>query len=183
MKRILLLCVLLTLGSIPCRAAETRPPSTTSLFEQHLGGELINRAKQKKVTKDALDGKIVGIYFSAHWCPPCRAFTPKLVTAYKQIQKRHPNKFELVFVSLDRSEKAMFEYMKETQMPWLAVPFPVLKQLAPANTYQVQGIPTLLILDSKGTPITRNGRGDIQTKGAKAFDTWRTNANQPKQSN
>ncbi|MGN1360385.1 MAG: thioredoxin-like domain-containing protein [Kiritimatiellia bacterium] len=177
MKRILLLCSLLMLGSIPCRSAETKAPSTVSLFEQHLGDELVNRAGEKMVTKVALDGKIVGIYFSAHWCPPCRAFTPKLVTAYKQIQKRHANQFELVFVSLDRSEGAMFDYMKETQMPWLAVPFPTLKQLNPASAYRVQGIPTLLILDKKGNLITRNGRGDIQVKGAKAFDAWRDNSN------
>merc|ERR1719498_1816235 len=26
------------------------------------------------VNKDAIAGKTLGIYFSAHWCPPCRGF-------------------------------------------------------------------------------------------------------------
>ena len=28
--------------------------------------------------------KIVCFYFSAHWCPPCRAFTPMLKDAYEE---------------------------------------------------------------------------------------------------
>jgi nucleoredoxin len=27
---------------------------------------------------DALRGKVVAFYFSAHWCPPCQHFTPLL---------------------------------------------------------------------------------------------------------
>jgi len=28
------------------------------------------------------DKKIIGFYFSAHWCPPCRLFTPALAEFY-----------------------------------------------------------------------------------------------------
>ena len=30
---------------------------------------------------EALAGKTVVLYFSAHWCPPCKAFTPLLAKA------------------------------------------------------------------------------------------------------
>ena len=39
-------------------------------------------------TAEALAGKVVGIYFSGDWCPPCRGFTPILVQAYDNVSRR-----------------------------------------------------------------------------------------------
>lgn len=65
------------------------------------------------------EGKTVGFYFSAHWCPPCRSFTPKLAEFYKKL---HTEKnFEIVFVSSDKSKDEFDKYYEE--MPWLALPF------------------------------------------------------------
>jgi nucleoredoxin len=47
-------------------------------------------------TVEALDGKAVMIYFSAHWCPPCRRFTPMLVQSYNQMKAAGKN-VEIVF--------------------------------------------------------------------------------------
>jgi len=64
---------------------------------------------------------VAGLYFSAHWCPPCRGFTPELDKFYKQIKKKVGDMFEIVFVSSDRSEEEWKNYFAE--MPWLAIPF------------------------------------------------------------
>ena len=61
----------------------------------------------------------VGFYFSAHWCRPCRAFTPKLVEVYKEAQA-NSLPFRIVFVSSDFDEQSFNEYRSE--MPWPAVP-------------------------------------------------------------
>ena len=61
---------------------------------------------------------------SAHWCPPCRGFTPKLAESYSGFKaSSHPRKedFSVVFVSSDRSEESFNEYFAE--MPWLALPY------------------------------------------------------------
>lgn len=65
---------------------------------------------------------VVGLYFSAHWCPPCRAFTPKLADWYKKLTERAiGDKFQIVFLSSDRDDKSYKEYFAE--MPWHAVPY------------------------------------------------------------
>lgn len=63
---------------------------------------------------------ITGVYFSAHWYPPCRAFTPHLAKKYETWKKAgHP--FEIIFVSSDRDKSSFDDYYKE--MPWLTVPY------------------------------------------------------------
>ena len=49
-----------------------------------LGGQQVLRRDESVVSADsALDGKkIIAFYFSAHWCPPCRLFTPVLAEFY-----------------------------------------------------------------------------------------------------
>ena len=55
----------------------------------------------------SLEGKkVVAFYFSAHWCPPCRAFTPILKDAYEEYLKESCD-IEIVFVSSDRSLEDM----------------------------------------------------------------------------
>jgi nucleoredoxin len=61
-----------------------------------------------------------GVYFSAHWCPPCRGFTPHLRQTYECLAKEGKT-FEVVFVSLDHSQQQFDEYYGE--MPWAALPW------------------------------------------------------------
>ena len=78
--------------------------------------------KGADVPVSQLAGKVVAIYFSAHWCPPCRAFTPTLIKAY-EAAKAAGLPFELVFVSSDEDEEGFDEYTKD--MPWPSVKFSV----------------------------------------------------------
>ena len=99
MKTSLLALLIVTLSfNIISHAADTAA-AKESVFKSVLKGKLV-----------ALNGKRVGryemaaepnyyaFYFSAHWCPPCRAFTPKLVEFYNAQEGKKKN-FEIIFVS------------------------------------------------------------------------------------
>jgi thiol-disulfide isomerase/thioredoxin len=141
-------------------------PALVDLF----GSRLVN-AKGKSVSTAELNGKKIGIYFSASWCPPCRKFTPMLVEAYGELQAEG-KPFEVVLVSHDRDKKSTRAYMKSHKMPWLAVPFKDKHREALKKKYGVQGIPTLVIIDAEGKTLSNNARGEVMKNGAQAFDNW-----------
>jgi len=126
--------------------------------------QLFGGAKLLKHDGDAVDPTTftsksgVMIYFSAHWCPPCRGFTPQLAEYYKTKKDQH--NFEIVFASSDRSDDDFNKYWAE--MPWLALPYKDREQKeALSKKYKVQGIPTLVVLDNNGNTITTGGRGKV----------------------
>ena len=93
--------------------------------------------------------QIYGLYFSAHWCGPCRKFTPQLVAYYNQIARDHPE-FEIIFVSADKSANDMAIYMRESGMPWPAIEYSKLANVPTLQKYAGRGIPDLVIVDASG---------------------------------
>ncbi|MBS0660835.1 MAG: redoxin family protein [Verrucomicrobia bacterium] len=106
---------------------------------------------------DDLAGKrYVALYFSAHWCGPCRQFTPKLVQWYQQHRDK-ADQFEIVFVSSDTSAAMQSQYMKEDKMPWPAVDWGrtgTTKRLK--DQYGGKGIPCLVIVDEAGQVVSHS---------------------------
>merc|ERR1719453_239933 len=125
-----------------------------------LFGNTLASADGEVSTTDALKGKgKVLVYFSAHWCPPCRGFTPKLAERYKELKAKGAD-CEVVFVSSDRDEAAFKEYFGE--MPWLALPFADRDAKARlSKKYKVSGIPSLVVVDANGKTVTTDGRSTI----------------------
>ena len=91
---------------------------------------------------------VTGVYFSAHWCPPCREFTPILAKCYEELQALG-KPFEVFFVSGDKSESEFNTYFAE--MPWKAAPFSDCKLRSELReNFAVESIPTLVLLDPEG---------------------------------
>jgi len=117
---------------------------------------------------DAVRGKYIGLYFSASWCPPCRAFTPKLIHFRNELASQ----FEVVLIGSDRSVREQQAYVAESGMPWPALP----NQSRPAyklkELFEVRSIPTLIVLSPEGRVLSIQGRDDVSRHGLAALDTW-----------
>jgi len=73
----------------------------------NLGHILFDSQGVEKEAGKELEGKLVGLFFSAQWCPSCRQFTPLLKQFY-ELLKRDGEKFEIVFISRDLTLKVIF---------------------------------------------------------------------------
>lgn len=135
------------------------------------GSTLVKADESTKPVDEALAGKdIVLVYFSAHWCPPCRRFTPLLKNFYQDVSEKG---VELIFVSSDRSKEDMLNYMKESHGDWYAFEHGSKIGQKLSKTFRVSGIPTLVALKTDGTIIDRNARGSIE-KGASIISEWKS---------
>jgi len=134
-----------------------RPKSLWDL----LGPHLINNKGEKVETASHLKHTTAfAIYFSAHWCGPCRQFTPQLIKTYHKL-KADGKKFEVVFVSSDNDQKMFDEYFKE--MPWLAIPYSESsRRSALDGHFEIEGIPTFILVDgATGKVISKNARASV----------------------
>ena len=108
------------------------------------------------------------IYYSAHWCGPCRAFTPKLVAWYKSFKPDHPD-FDLIFSSCDKDDAAMQEYIKLMSMPWPTFAF-AKKDTRLLSAFFPKGIPCLVFLDEHGKQVVP----DVQNRPVTLQDVLHT---------
>lgn len=133
-------------------------PEETTLLRDLFEGTVVNSQRASTDASPLLETDYLLLYFSAHWCPPCKAFTPNFVDFYNT---RGGNKrFQAVLISSDKSEEKMFAYMSETQMPWPAVRFDSASAKILKETYSGDGIPRLVLLDPQGKVIADSFDGE-----------------------
>lgn len=160
MKTASLLTIAAFAAFTPLRAAAPTPAPAKSLATE-LKGDLValegKKVKRFDDTKLA-DKKYIAVYYSAHWCPPCRTFTPELVKWYNATKPANPH-FELIFVSSDHSEKDMESYMAGEQMPWPALKFIKKQTDKTLRPHAGSGIPCLVLLDSTGKVLSHSYEG------------------------
>ena len=113
--------------------------------------------------------KLIAYYFSAHWCPPCRKFTPQLVQYYNRVSPEHPE-FEVVFYSFDKSAAEMEQYMRETNMPWPAIDYDKRNEKKELLASAGNGIPALVLVEAGGKLISSSFDGKSNVGPQKVLD-------------
>ena len=146
-------------------------------FKNLLGaGRALVSSAREAVHIDALGAqpskrKLVALYFSAHWCPPCRAFTPRLAAQFAALKQTCTDvELDVVFVSLDRSESAFAKYLAEqrraagTARGWFALPWAAAStREKAASFFRVEGIPRLIVFNSTGTIVSSSTQAEALT--------------------
>jgi len=140
--------------SLATASAEARKPALGhQKLLQMVGPKVVDSTKTQRDSGPLAQKKYMLLYFSALWCPPCRAFTPDLVTFYEKQRDTTSHNFDLLFVSSDRTQEAQMQYMTEYKMPWAAVPFDRIEASGVRKAYGARGIPNLVVLDQDGKVV------------------------------
>jgi nucleoredoxin len=110
------------------------------------------------------DADVIGFYFSASWCGPCKQFTPVLAQFYNNLKKQGTSSLnlEIVFVSADKSPEDFVKYF--SQMPWLSVVWENVDAVSEltALALEVRGIPHFVLVDADSFKvITLDGRSHV----------------------
>lgn len=164
----------------PCEPSSLPPPPPPLPWRQHPPPSLLEDVRVVRNTSHGLEEvspyeiekpEVVAFYFAAHWCPPCRTFTPILASMYRKLMIEAVP-IEIVFISWDENVDVMKGHMQESHADWLAVAFEDINSRNFTRTFNVDRIPHLCIVSKAGEMITSHGTRDVCLKGTSAVQCW-----------
>lgn len=150
-KRILLLIALLLITGAVGYAVTNRPSDTgiqpsPSVEEGGLAPNFILKALEGgEISLESYRGKaVVVVNFWATWCPPCREEIPDLVDFHNEYEDRG---VVVLAVNLREPEGHVRDFAENAKMD-----VPILLDLSGdvANVYEVEAIPTTVVVDRSG---------------------------------
>ena len=92
-----------------------------------------------------------------------------LLDFYNKVNK-DKKQIEIIFISHDEEEKEFDEYYKD--MPWAAVPYDFDDREDISESFNIIGVPTFVVVNSKGKLVDAKGKVTILNDGIKAIDKW-----------
>jgi len=116
-----------------------------------------NDTEGNPVTLSSLYGNYILVDFWAAWCGPCRQENPNVVACYEEF---HDKGFEIIGVSLDRTEEDWLKAIEDDGLTWTQVSDLKGWGNEVSDMYGINSIPSSLLLDKEGIIIGKSLRGD-----------------------
>ncbi|MFI5211639.1 MAG: TlpA family protein disulfide reductase [Ignavibacteria bacterium] len=118
------------------------------------------------VTLSDLKGKVILVDFWASWCVPCKKSMPHIIELYNN---RADSSFTVIAVNVDEERSKIEEFANSISTQF---PFPVIfdKDSKLPSLYNVEGMPTTIIIDKEGlirfkeTGFTNDTREKMDSK-------------------
>ncbi|CAJ1367146.1 unnamed protein product [Effrenium voratum] len=150
-------------------------------FVKSYGLQLVDRSGKEFDVQQLTAADVIAFYFSAHWCPPCRSFTPLLKKFYETLHAHGERSLKIIFVSSDQSEHDMWKYVYDSHGDWLALKFSSELKDRLSRQFQVSGIPQLIVIDGVGRQAVRDARAEVMaaTSSTQVLTTylgWKSSA-------
>jgi thiol-disulfide isomerase/thioredoxin len=162
----------LTNGELKLAKADTEIPQSPMPPELSLGKKAIpfeaTATDETKISfPKSYQGKLVMLDFWATWCGPCIAELPNLKKAYEDW---HDKGFEVLGVSFDREGEGdrLAAFTKKNEMPWPQIYEGKYWETSLGETYDVSGIPFVLLVDGDTGEILGTAR-ELRGSGLSAF--------------
>lgn len=93
------------------------------------------------------------IDFWASWCAPCRKENPNVVALYNEL---HPKGLNIIGVSLDKDAAKWKEAIAKDKLAWTHVSNLMQWEDPIAKQYEIESIPSTVVLDAKGNIVARD---------------------------
>ena len=109
-------------------------------------------------TKEVIESTLpVVVDFWATWCGPCRQELPNLISVYKKYEQEP--RFAIVSLSLDQKMETAERFVQDKGMGWTHGFLGGWKETDVPESYGVQGIPAMFLIDPEGKIVATGLRG------------------------
>ncbi|XP_043938426.1 nucleoredoxin-like protein 1 [Protopterus annectens] len=123
-----------------------------------------------------LENKVVLLYFGSGECPCCEEFVPVLkdffVKLTDEFYVNRCSQIVLVYISQDETEEKQDKFLKKMPKRWLFLPFEDELKRDLEYMFNVNDIPTVVVLKPNGDVITMNAVDEIKRLGPDCFKNW-----------
>ncbi|NXI68420.1 NXNL1 protein, partial [Anseranas semipalmata] len=142
---------------------------------------VVNNGDQDEVETErelgqALENKVLLLYFGAAGCPRCRRFAPLLrdffVRLTDEFYVERASQLGLVYVSRDATAQQQAAFLKTMPKRWLSLPFEDKFKRELELRFAVSDVPTVVVLKPNGEVIAGNAVDEISRVGPACFRNW-----------